>query len=303
MKAKSQEEFKKRWVGIVEVKTGEKVAQFTSVDTYKDRDSGKDILKTFDNGTTVLKLNLTDLPKDAKRILKPGMKDARKFRIRLNQDGDELENIGPVSGMFSAHLDYIGPAKEGQDPAPYEKFFHKGQSDENSHLEFFASYKVTEGLFKGVDLPAYFLHYKFEGIPEGEEDEGMTRFDTVDTPQASQLHRLQDWAEVHGNILDDPIVWPEDGNILTTLQERAMDADREVSVYIEKGYIKSIQAKENYEEVDVDPDEVGTAVEDLDEVDEAFPVEEVKPVVIKSKVPARKPKKVAEVVEEAEDDL
>lgn len=288
MKAKTQEEFKKDWVGVVEIKTGDKVALFTSVETFRDG-----TIKAFDGDSYSKRFNLADLPKIAQRLIKPNMKDAKKFRVRLNADQDEVKMITPASGMFSAKLKYIGPAKEGQDPQPFEKFFNKGEASETSHLEFFASYEITEGVFKGAELPAYFLHYKFEGIPGGEEDEGMTRFNTVDTPQASQLHRLQDWASVHGDILDEPIVFPDDGNILPTLEERALDADREVNVIIEKGYIKSLQAKENYEEVE----------DGSDEVDKAFPpVEEVKPMAIKSKVPAaKKSKKVA--VEESDDDL
>jgi len=296
MKSKTQEEFKKDWVGVCEIKSGEKVARFTSVETFRDG-----TVKTFDGDKKSLDFQIAELPKLAQRVIKPGMKDAKKFRVRLNSDQDEVKMVTPASGMFSAKLAYIGPAREGQDPQPFEKFFHKGESNETSHLEFFASYEITEGVFKGAELPAYFLHYKFEGISDGEEDEGMTRFNTVDTPQASQLHRLQDWANVHGEILDEPIVFPDDGNILPTLEERALDADREVNVIIEKGYIKSVQAKENYEEVEVESES-----EELDDVDKAFPqddsvavVEKVVPAVAK-KV-AKKAKKVVE--EEEPDDL
>ncbi len=297
MKSKTQEEFKKKWVGLVEVVSGEGVAKFTSVETLRDG-----TIKLFDDGEKAKKFSLKELPKIAQRIIKPGMRDAKKFRVRLNQDGDEVEMVTPASGMFSAKLFYLGPAKEGEDPHPFEKFFNKGEPNETSHLEFFASYQITDGVFKGAELPAYFLHYKFEGVSEGEEDEGFTRFNTVNTPQASQLHRLQDWAEVHGGILEMPILWPMDGNILPELQERALDADHDVNVIIEKGYIKSVQAKENYEEVDVDEDDVVEEVkskldeDDLD-VDKAFPVEEVKLV----KPASKKSKKNVPV--EVNDDL
>lgn len=296
MKAKTQEEFKKDWVGLVKVITGDKVSRFTSVETFRDGS-----VKLFDADQTSLDFKIADLPKLAQRVIKPNDKTGKTFRVRLSADQDEVKMVTPASGMFSAKLKYLGPAKEGQDPQPFEKFFNKGETSETSHLEFFASYEITEGVFKGAELPAYFLHYKFEGIPEGEEDEGMTRFNTVDTPQASQLHRLQDWASVHGDILDEPIVWPDDGNVLPTLEERALDSDREFNVIIEKGYIKSVQAKENYEEVDFSDPEVEADL--LDEVDKAFPPsEEVKPMAIKSKVPtAKKSKKV--VVEESDDDL
>jgi len=165
--------------------------------------------------------------------------------------------------------------------------------------------------------------------PVDDEDEGFTQFDTKDTPQASQLHRLQSWADVHGNILNEPIAWDtesiegvpnkiiefyskghkgEFANILPEIDERIQDADREVSLVFEKGNISAVLAKENYEEVDDESVEVAKADEDseLDEVDAAFPqdesvavVEKVVPAIAK-KVAKKSSKKIAV---EADDDL
>lgn len=299
MKAREQADFKKPWVGCVEVITGSNTAKFTSIEADKD---GK--VKPFPDGTNILKVGLSDLPKSAQRVIKPGMKDAKRFRIRLNADADAVDAVTPVSGMFPAKLVELGPKKKDEDARPMERFFKKGQPDESSHLEFFAVYEITQGVFRGVQLPAYFLHYKFEGIPEGEEGEGFTRFNTANTPQASQLRRLNEWAAVHGDILEEDIAWePDDelvfkcrpepvANILPVLEERALDADRDVNVIIEKGYIVSVQAVENYETEDDN---------ESDEVDEAFPptesvesVEEVVPapakkVAAKAKTGTKKP--------------
>lgn len=274
MKSRTQQEFAKRFVGIVSVKTGENVAQFTSIEVMKD---GKK--KLFPNETDTLKVKLDELPKEARRVIKPNDKTGKQFRVRLNEDGDGVEAVQPVSGMFTAKLVELGPHKKDQPPVPYVKTFSKDGKD-NSHLEFYASYEVTDGVFKGVILPAYNMHYKFE---QSEEEDGMTQFDTVDNPQASQLHKLQDWATVHGDILETPIAWNTDdvdgvdnsilevysekhtcdfANVLPELQERALETDREVNVIIEKGYIKSIQAIVDYEDF---------ADESDDEIDEKFP--------------------------------
>jgi len=305
MKAREQSEFKKKWVGVVEAKTGEKVVQFTSIDTNRDGD-----VKEFDGGKTSIKFNIADLPKAAQRVIKPNQKDAKKFRIRLNEDGDAVEAVTPVSGVFAAKLVELGPKKKDEDAKPFEKFFKKGQPEESSHLEFFAVYEITDGVFRGVQLPAYFLHYKFE-----DDGNGFTQYNTANTPQASQLQRLQKWGEIHGNIFDDDIAWEADdelvfacredspiANILPVLEERALDADRDVTVILENGYIKLVQAVENYETED---DEDG-----LDEVDAAFPpnesvegVEEDVPAPKKSTVKAKATTKKPPKHSDEEDEL
>lgn len=308
MKAKQQEEFKRDWVGVCEVVTGEKAAKFLSVDTNKE---GK--VKTFSNGATELRINLSELPKEAQRVIKPNMKagNGKKFRIRLNSDGNEVKTVTPVSGVFPAKLTGLVPKTQDGAYKLIEKVYNKGESNENSHLEFLAIYSITEGVFRGVELPGFYLHYKFEGVPEGEEDEGFTRFDTVDTPQASQLHKLQQWAEVHGNILDEPIVWSDDGIILDVLEERALDADRPVNLIFEKGYIKSVQPVEDYEDADEEVDfsdpDVEKELTEEDEVDKAFPKESV--VVEKkpkgsskaTKTAAKKVSKAEEVDDDGDD--
>lgn len=289
MKSRTQQEFAKKWVGVVKIKSGETKVKFTSLDSKDDKP------KLFPNGTVDMVVKLADLPKIGQRLIKPNM-EGKQFRIRLNEDGDEVEEVGPVMGMFKCKLVGLGKKKdEDGTPVPYVKTYNKGQSDENSHLEFFAVYEVQDGPFRSLKLPAFNLHYKFEGIPEGEDDEGMTRFDTVDTANASQLHKLQAWADVHGNILDEPIEWDTDSiedvpndvmdvfaekhdgdfaNILPVLEERALDADRDVNVVIERGYPKLIQAADGYseeEEVEEKPIKKSAKSKDLaDETKEEF---------------------------------
>jgi len=319
MKTRPQEEYKKKWTGCVEVITGEETAKFTSIQQLKDGS-----IKAFPDGTYSIRIKLNTLPKEAKRVIKPNVKEPKKFRIRLNDDGDEVETVTPYNGVFSGRG--LGIAKRDENYVFISKTYNEGTKDENSHLEFISTYGITEGPYQGVELPGFYLHYKFEGIPEGDEDEGFTRFDTKNTSNASQLHRLQAWGEVHGNILEAPIVWDteeiegvsnkvietysknhksEFANILPELDARILDADREFTLVFEKGQISSIQAKENYEEVEVEESE------ELDEVDSAFPqddsvevVEEVVPVHSKSEAKRIAiQKKAKKVVEEELDEL
>lgn len=275
MKARTQQEFAKKWVGLVEVITGESTAKFTAIETNKE---GKK--KLFPGDETSIRIKIDELPKPARRVIKANMKEPKRFRIRLNEDGDAVETVTPVTGVFPGKLVGLGPKDKNGNYKLIEKVYNKGESNENSHLEFLSIYEVINTPWlSGVELPGYYLHYKFEGVPEGEEDEGFTRFDTVDSPQASQLHRLQDWSAVHGNILDEPILWPDDGIILETLEERALANDRLVNLVFEKGYIKSVQAQENYGDDGSD-----------EEIDAKFPAkkDEDEVVEVKAKKPVTK---------------
>jgi hypothetical protein len=274
MKAKTQTEFAKKWVGICSVKSGDIKVKFTSTEVSRTDNKAK----TFPDGELSMTFPLDSLPKLSKRVIKPNMDGTKKFRIRLNEDGDAVDGVTPVSGVFPAKLIGIGPKDRNGNYKLIHKTYNPGTDKENSHDEFIALYEITDGPFKEVELPGYYLHYKFEEVPEGDEDEGFTQFNTADTPQASQLHKLQAWAEVHGNVLDEPIKWPDDGIILETIEERALDADRPVNLVFENGYIKSVQPLETYEDDDEEESE--------EEFDEKFPEQEEEVV----EVPAKSPK-------------
>lgn len=279
-------EYTKKLVGIVEVVTGEKVAKLTLVEDGKE----------FANGKTSITVNLKDLPK--RPALAPNQKSPKQYRVRMNEDGDGVEALGPVRGMFKARAVDLGkrPDKDS-DPAPYEKVWNEGKDNENRHMEFFVVYEIIEGAFKTVQLPAYQLHYKFEEDPN---EEGFTRFSgDPENPRATRLHQLVEWGQIHGNIWSEPIRWPDDGNILPELLERVLDADAEVNVVMDKGYIQGVQPVEDYEAVDPDAE----AVDDLLDGED----EEVEPVKIKSKAPAKngkvKPSPAKRKASEEEDDL
>lgn len=287
MKTRDKQEFSKKWTGLVNVVSGETYAKLTSV--QKDKE-GK--IKTFPDGSDSLKVKLADLPKDSKRAIKANMDKAKKFRVRLSEDGDTVETVTPASGVFTGcKLVKLGPKDQNGNYKLIHKVYNEGKADENSHDEFLAVYEITDGVFKGVELPGYFMHYKFEEVPEGEEDEGFTRYNTADTPQASQLHKLQNWAAVHGNILDEPIKWPDDGIILDVMEERALENDVPVTLVFEDGYIKSVQADENYEEETDESFDAKFPVKDEEEVEEIPAKKDVLQDTVKGKA-KKTPKKV-----------
>jgi hypothetical protein len=263
------QEYTRKFVGLATLVTGEKKAKFTL--TEED--------KKLPNGETSITVLLSDLPNQPK--IQPNEKQPKEYRIRLNRDGDAIEAIMPVRGHFTGKLVDLGkrPEKDA-DPVPFEKVFHEGQKDEERHLEFFAVYQITSGFFKGVQLPAYNMHYKFEENPE---NEGFTRYAfNTSNPKATRGHQLIQWMEVHG--LDtEPIPWDDD-TILPTLLERALENDVPVEINMSKGYILrdgGIMPSDGYAEANF-----GEETEDIDGDDES--IEKVFPPVKEEKVPAKK---------------
>ncbi len=271
------QEFTRKFVGLATLVTGEKKAKFTL--TEED--------KKLPNGDTSITVLLSELPKNPK--IEPNDKTNKEYRIRLNQDGDEIEAIMPVRGHFTGKLVDFGKRPEkGADPVPFEKVFHEGQKDEERHLEFFAVYEITSGFFKGVQLPAYGMHYKFEENPE---DEGFTRYAfNMNNPKATRGHQLAQWMEVHG--LDkDKIPWDDD-TILPTLLERALENDATVEINMAKGYILrdgGIMPSDGYAESNFAEDE-NVDGDELDDVEKVFPQKE------EVKAPAKKSAKVEKPV-------
>lgn len=291
MKTRTASDFPKKWTGVVEFKSGDNRVKLVSVGT--DRNGN---VKEFKSDVTSLTIDLAGLPKLVKKVIKPNMQ-GRRIRVRLNEDMDNVETATPVTGVFPAKMSGLAKKEDGTYTI-LVKTFNEGTDKENSHLEFIAQYEITDtkSPFYGMELPGYYLPYKFE---QDEEEEGMTQFDTKDTPQASKLHLLQSWGEVQGNVFDDPIAWnPDDSvdnkildvysknhkcefaNILETLETRALEADRPVNLVFENGYIKTVQPLEDWES-DEPEDSDGTEEESDDEFDEKFP--------------AKKPAKVEEV--------
>jgi hypothetical protein len=271
--SRPKQSFEKKLVGIADVKVGESKVKFTLTEDGKE----------FENGTNVFKCNIDDLPE----VPNVRQFDGKQIRIRMKSEGDEVEALTPVSGLFTGVLVDLGPRPNGKDsdPTPYEKTFEKGEQ-KTSHLEFFAVYKITKGIFKGVQLPAYYLHYKFE-----EDEDGNTRYaGNFDNKKATRLFQLKEWMELH-QLEAEPIGW-DDVTILPELLERAEASDVEVQVIIKNGYISSLLPSEDEPDFMKDPEPVEEpkAKRPAKEINKEMGIDDED----EPKKPARKTKKIVE---------
>lgn len=281
--SRPKEVYEKKLVGIVDVVTGKSKAKFTLTEEGK----------TFKGGETSITFAFDDLPSRPK--LKPEQKEPRQYRIRMSQDGSEIEAITPALGHFHAKLVDLGKRpEEGAEPIPFEKVYAEGTPKQNRHFEFFAVYEIVEGQYKGVQLPAYYLHYKFEEDPD---NPGFARFaGNFDNSKATRLFQLRDWGNAHG-LWVDPIEWDET-TILPTLLERALESDKVVDLTIKDGYIKELLPLEQEEDEDDEPEFLKEPDDELDEK----PVKKSAPVVAKA---SAKPavKKIAKKPSDEDEEL
>lgn len=259
--SRPQEQYAKKLVGKVLVKTGKNNAKLI----LQEEDG-----RTFANGTDTLTVAITDLPKHPKLQLED--KVGKEYRVRMNSDGDEVEALTPVRGHFQAKLVDLGPRPEKDaDPLPKEIVFDEGGQNEARHLEFFAVYEITSGVFKSVQLPGYWMHYKFEEDPN---NEGFTRFaGNFENRKATRLFQLRDWGLAH-KLWEDDIPW-DDESILPELLERALDKDVEVEVNLSNGYILregGVMPSDGYNEKAFGVDE------SIDDVDKEFPAKTIEDV-------------------------
>lgn len=233
----SKNTFDKKFVGVVTATVGEKFVKFELVDESKK----------FPNGATSMKFSLDDLPAVPVFVAKsgdePSPQNGKQFRIRLNSDGDEVEDIAPANGHFVADLVNLGPAKKDEPPTPYRK--PNFNNPDKDHLEFFALYKIVKGQFRGVES-AYYLHYKFK---EYEDDPNFTAIDgNFEYKAATRLFQLKDWGVVHdlwefknGKIMCEPIPW-HPVTILPELLDRILEGGKvRVDITYKNGYIVDVQ--------------------------------------------------------------
>lgn len=293
----------RRFVGIVSVVTGDRKARLTL-------DPGKKDLQ-FPNGGLKMDVLLEDLPKTPR--IKPNDKSGKEYRVRLSADGKEVEAFTPVKGRFKAVATQLGP-RDGKDadPIPESKQF---KPEDEPYLEFWCAYKFTDGVFNGVETPAFRLHYKFMENPMAE---GETAFKgDFNNKKATRLQQLKEWGIAHGiwkwkrdedgGYIDcDPIDW-DDVTILPELEHRVLEADKEVYLTFDNGYPVRIDPIDDnpYEE---ESDDEESTDDELDEIDEKFPPVKTKVVNTKAAAPVKANGKVKSVakkskVEDEDDDL
>lgn len=247
--------FEKKLVGIVSVKTGDTKAKFTLLEDGK----------TFKNGEKSLTVALEDLPTNPP-LQHNDKSGTKQYRIRMNNDGDEVEALTPVVGVFDMKAVALGPRPNGEDsdPMPKERVFDEGGPKENRHFEFFCSYQIISGNYKGVVVPAYYLHYKFQ---EDEHNSGFAGFTfSLQNKQATRGKQLADWGHLHGvwevqgtEVMGEPIRW-DDETILPEIEERVLENDATVRGVFKNGYIVELLPSEELPDF-VDEDELAEEVD------------------------------------------
>ena len=156
--------------------------------------------------------------------------------LRLDEDGDvqEVASVRPTQwmGLKMKCVDMTRPEKDA-DPAPVEitKTF---SGKEVTYSAFNVFLEVLEGEYKGARWP-YWLHYKFES-----DGEGGTRWaGNYDNPKATRLHQAVDFFTLMGAV-EEPINWPDDGNVLPELLARILDKGVVVETAGKDGYITAM---------------------------------------------------------------
>jgi hypothetical protein len=215
----------------------------------KVRVRGDAVKVTFIDGGAPFKFHKDDLPK------RPRLLDDSEdtYNVVLSADKDTIEKISPAEGRVTAHLLDFWRPEEGADPEPADDTYETPEGKTIVRQKFVAVFEVTDGKYKGVTIP-HFLKYLFE-----DDNNGMVKF--KGNPQARNavhLPRLLDFCDKTG-MVEEPMEWPEDGNVLPALLERGLNADRTVELIIKKGFVAEILAADYEEAEDEEPEEVKPA--------------------------------------------
>jgi len=157
--------------------------------------------------------------------------------ITLNPDGDKIDVIAPYEGVYSAKfVNFSRPNGEGTPPmwTEEEKTF---DAKTYTVLKFVAYFELTRSKeFKGVKIP-FFMRYMFQDGKDGFASWAFT-IQNGKAKKSTNGQRLMDFCEKL-NTVNEPISWPEDGNVLPELERRALAYGKEVKVTISKGWMDS----------------------------------------------------------------
>ena len=133
----------------------------------------------------------------------------------------------------------------GQNPTGTPQYYTKktnwnGVEGEKSQVNWM--FEFVDGDFKGVQVP-YNVHYRFECSESGKACYDFEPYQ-LDYSNSTRIRQVVFFYEKQLDILQLPIEWPEDGNIIPTLFARILDKDQYFSVSGNKGYIEDLEAVE-----------------------------------------------------------
>jgi hypothetical protein len=248
-----------RVYGLAKVKVGQKKAKISWI--------GEDAV------TKTVSLDaFPDLP-----VLKTGTE--KNYYVVYNSSTDEVESVGPESGLFRVRCVDMSRPEAGADPEPIEGQSFK-QKDGKEKLSFYFKVwlKILDKAYKGVLVPMN-LGYKFQRA-----NDGTTTFTADPTsPKATAVRKVYEFLELTGVLDGDEISWDDnDGNVLPEILGRILAEKREFSILIKEGKIAELLAADDEEDTFVEEaeDVADDDLDDEDEVDKDFPKKSVKPAKV-----------------------
>lgn len=245
--AKPNTEFKKKVIGGATVTwiDGKVKVQF-----LVNPNSGK-VENTWTDGSTVKIFEPSAFPFPTPDAAKSGGVIEDNLVVHLNSDGDAVEYCTPYNwdGLSAKLVDFSRPNGENTPPMWTEKPAYK--EGQEPVLEFAAYFEFTHNpFFKGKRVRQT-QHYLFCDNGNGQ---AAWKFKVVSSTQAYQgiwTQKLMDTMLKTGAIPTNwPEVgiaeWPEDGNILPVLLQRALKAGKIVKLNFKNGWIDSISLPNSF---------------------------------------------------------
>lgn len=239
--AKPQTEFAKTIVGGAEVTWADGVVKVSFLPHYK---TGQ-IENKFSNGQTVKTFPYNEFPFPVPQEAMNGTPIMDNLVVHLDKDADKVEQVTPYNwdGLSAKLVDFSRPNGKDTPPMWTEKPPYKDSSE--PILEFAMYFEFTHSpLFKGKRV-RQLQHYLFIDNGQGQ---AAWKFSVISPTQAYRgtwTQKLMDSMLMTGCVPQNwhevgIATWPDDGNILPTLLERGLRANRTVKLNFKNGWIDSI---------------------------------------------------------------
>lgn len=142
------------------------------------------------------------------------------YMASISGDGKTLYGLRPLKGVFTVKVKNIASRKD-EPPAPKERTGKYGP-----YLVFTVNLVITEGEYKGMEIPVQF-NYKFV-----ETDDELTSIE-IGTKKGNPGERLMDFLEIAG-VGDVQI--PYSDNVLPKVQKALLKAGVEFQVALKDGW-------------------------------------------------------------------
>lgn len=166
----------------------------------------------------------------------------------VQSDEEGVKAFLPYDGTYKAtFVEFSRPNGEGTPPIWKESEKKTwsggkgGKAKEYTTLDFRAYFKITKNPFFKDAVVVHFLNYLFTDNGAGQ---AAFKFELSSASRAKQSkhgQKLLDMCNTTG-MVDEPITWPEDGNILPEIEKRAQKKNKTVVLTFKDGWISDITA-------------------------------------------------------------